>query len=135
MDSDNVGGDTVFSGNGGLTCHQFIRAVRERAIEAGHQRNDEWMADYASIRLEGEALKWFESLDDETQISWKLLRRAIIISHYEEPAYEEEATLNRAKRERSAFTFTGKDKSECQTFVRELRMRAYEQGRENDSGG
>lgn len=37
-----------------------------------------------------------------------------------------------AKRERSVFTFTGKDKNECQDFVREIRLRATEEGRDND---
>ncbi|KIO16600.1 hypothetical protein M407DRAFT_33745 [Tulasnella calospora MUT 4182] len=128
---DSEPGDIIFSGNGGLTCHQFIRAVRERAIEAGHQRNDEWMADYASIRFEGEALKWFESLNDETQISWKLLRRSIL-SHYEEPAYEESLPTNSAKGQGSVFTFTGKDKNECQEFVREIRLRASAEERNDD---
>ncbi|KAG8942786.1 hypothetical protein FRC04_003481 [Tulasnella sp. 424] len=91
------------------------------------------MADYASIRFEGEALKWFESLEDDTQTSWKLLRRAIL-SHYEEPAYEASATQFPAKQAtRSAFTFTGKDNAECQEFVREIRLRASEEGKENDA--
>ncbi|KAG8942788.1 hypothetical protein FRC04_003483 [Tulasnella sp. 424] len=33
---------------------------------------------------------------------------------------------------RSAFTFTGKDDAECQEFVREIRLRASEEGKEND---
>lgn len=86
-------GDIIFSGDGGLTCHQFIRGIRKGALESGHLNNDEWTAGYASIRFEGEALKWFESLDDETQTSWKLLRLAIL-SHYEEPAYRVSATLS-----------------------------------------
>lgn len=49
------------------------------------------MADYTSVRFEGEALKWFESLDDETQASWKLLRRSIL-SHYAESTLEEPGT-------------------------------------------
>lgn len=68
-----------------------MRVVRERALESERLSNDEWMASYASIRLEGEALKWFESLDDETQTNWKLLRRAIL-SRYAEPVNELPAT-------------------------------------------
>ena len=48
------------------------------------------MADHASIRFDGEALKWFESLEDETQTDWKRLRRALL-ARYAEPAYEEVA--------------------------------------------
>ncbi|KAG8900194.1 hypothetical protein FRC00_013997, partial [Tulasnella sp. 408] len=89
------------------------------------------MADYASVRFEGEALKWFESPDDETQTSWRRLRRSIL-SHYEEPAYEEATAATAAKEQRSVFTFTGKDKNECREFVREIRLRASEEGKNND---
>lgn len=34
---------------------------------------------------------------------------------------------------RSAFTFTGKDNAECQEFVREVRLRASEEGKDDDS--
>ncbi|KAG8960431.1 hypothetical protein FRC05_006845, partial [Tulasnella sp. 425] len=81
---------TFFTGTGDLTCHRFIRSVREHAIEAGRGRDDGWMADHASIRLDGEALRWFESLDDEIQTDWKRLRRAILVQ-YAEPADEAEA--------------------------------------------
>lgn len=73
-----------------MTCHQFIRAIREHALEAEKQQDDRWVADYASIRFDGEALKWFESLDDEIQIDWKLLRRAIL-ARYSEPTHVDTA--------------------------------------------
>lgn len=78
--------DICFTGTDGLTCHQFIRAIREHSLEVEKQRDDQWIADYASIRFDGEALKWFESLDDDTQTDWKLLRRAIL-TRYSEPPY------------------------------------------------
>ncbi|KAG8930524.1 hypothetical protein FRC00_001098 [Tulasnella sp. 408] len=77
----------VFTGLDGLNCHQFIKAIRENALKEGRQRDYEWMADFASIRFEEEALQWFESLGDETQSDWRLLRRAIL-SRYAEAAYE-----------------------------------------------
>ncbi|KAG8908888.1 hypothetical protein FRC01_007198, partial [Tulasnella sp. 417] len=52
------------------------------------QTDNRWIADYASIRFDGDALKWFENLEDETQTDWRLLRRALL-SHYSEPAYAE----------------------------------------------
>ncbi|KAG8900601.1 hypothetical protein FRC00_012112 [Tulasnella sp. 408] len=83
----------VFTGVEGLSCHQFIRAVREQALAAGKQRDDQWIADYASIRFDGEALKWFESLEDETQSDWKLLRRAVLARYAE--AVNEDSTGKR----------------------------------------
>ncbi|KAG8900196.1 hypothetical protein FRC00_013999, partial [Tulasnella sp. 408] len=66
----------------------FIRAIREEAMKAEKQTDNRWIADYASIRFDGDALKWFETLEDETQADWRLLRRAIL-SHYSEPGYAE----------------------------------------------
>ena len=45
-----------------------------RKLCVRHQR----MADEAAACLSGNVLHWFESLDDETQESWKLLRRALL---------------------------------------------------------
>ena len=41
-------------------------------------RDDEWMADYPSTRLTDDAGIWFEGLEEETQASWKLLRKALM---------------------------------------------------------
>ncbi|KAG8900195.1 hypothetical protein FRC00_013998 [Tulasnella sp. 408] len=106
----------VFTGVEGPNCHQFIRTVREQALAAGKPRDDQWIADYASIRFDGEALKWFESLEDETQSDWKLLRRAIL-THYAGPT-SEESTDQRQENEKiegemSDLVLTGKDKDEC----------------------
>ncbi|KAG8910517.1 hypothetical protein FRC01_006288 [Tulasnella sp. 417] len=75
--------DIGITGIDGLACHQFIRAIREHALEAEKQQDNRWVADYASIRFDGEALK---CLDDETQADWKLLRRALL-ARYSEPTY------------------------------------------------
>ncbi|KAG9033339.1 hypothetical protein FS837_002490 [Tulasnella sp. UAMH 9824] len=120
-------------GSGDLTCHQFIRSVRELAIEAERQRDDVWMADQASIRFDGEALKWFESLDDGVQTDWKLLRRAIL-ARYAEPAYEETAPAHPdQKHQPTSIEFKGESESECQEFVRQIRQRAFAEGKEKDS--
>ncbi|KAG9033338.1 hypothetical protein FS837_002489 [Tulasnella sp. UAMH 9824] len=135
--------DALFTGTGDLTCHQFIRSIREHAIEAKKQRDDVWMADQASIRFDGEALKWFESLEDEVQNDWKRLRRAIL-ARYAEPVYEETALphpvlltgelgLLDQKPQSTSMTFKGESESECQEFVSQIRQRAFAEGKENDS--
>ncbi|KAG9047684.1 casein kinase I [Tulasnella sp. UAMH 9824] len=45
----------------------------------------------------------------------------------------ERITPETLKDERSAFVFTGKDKEECRAFIREIRFRASEEGKDNDS--
>ncbi|KAG9039869.1 hypothetical protein FS837_000895 [Tulasnella sp. UAMH 9824] len=127
-ESDSI----VFTGVEGLSCHQLIRAIREHALEAGKQRDDQWMADYASIRFDGEALKWFESLEDDTQSDWKLLRRAIL-ARYAEPVYEESARREPESEQRSnVLALAGKNKEDCRQFVQSIRLRAEAEGKIND---
>lgn len=68
----------VFQGRDGKECEAFIRAVKSRAFSTGKQRDYEWMADFASTCFEGDGLRWFCGLDDETQGNWKLLERALL---------------------------------------------------------
>ncbi|KAG8900602.1 hypothetical protein FRC00_012113 [Tulasnella sp. 408] len=101
-------------------------------MKAEKQKDNRWIADYASIRFDGDALKWFENLEDETQTDWRLLRRAIL-SHYSEPAYAEVVNSERAAPSSSGIVFFAKDKEECRSFVREIRLRASAEGKERDS--
>ncbi|KIO16604.1 hypothetical protein M407DRAFT_33748 [Tulasnella calospora MUT 4182] len=94
------------------------------------------MADYASIRFDGEALKWFESLEDETQSDWKLPRRAIL-ARYAVGVYEgstdKQPENEQTEQGMSGLIFTGKDEDECLQFVRTIRLRAKAEGKINDS--
>ncbi|KAG8945547.1 hypothetical protein FRC04_000681 [Tulasnella sp. 424] len=132
MDSTSVTSDIVFTGSDGLSCHEFIRAIREQALKSEKQTDNRWMADDASIRFGGDALKWFENLEDEVQTNWRLLRRAIL-SHYSEPAYAETIDSQSAQQGSSGLVFTGRNKAESRLFVREIRLRAAAEGKEKDS--
>ncbi|KAG8919083.1 hypothetical protein FRC01_001490 [Tulasnella sp. 417] len=68
----------VFRGVDGRESEAFIRSVKSRAFSTGKQRDYEWMADFASTCFEGDGLRWFCGLDDETQGNWKLLERALL---------------------------------------------------------
>ena len=69
----------LFKGIGGAEeCTEFIRSVRAHAFSQGKTRDDEWIADYAATRMTGPAVIWFEGLEEETQTSWKLLRRVLL---------------------------------------------------------
>lgn len=61
-------------------------------MEIGKQRDDQWMADYASICLDGGALAWYENLDDVVRGDWKLLRQALL-SRYANPADDKPSPL------------------------------------------
>lgn len=91
----------------------------------GKQRGDQWMAGYASVSsLDGEALAWYESLDDETQRDWKLLHGALL-SRYTNLADNQSVPPTRVDTQLLVFTFTGKDKEDCRSFVKTVRLRAY----------
>lgn len=83
--------DLFFDGSDPRECDKFIASVRKLAIAESKQRDDEWMADFAGSCFVGKALRWYESLDDEVQCSWKQLRRALLAQYsYDEP---EERTM------------------------------------------
>lgn len=68
--------DIVFRGGG--ACDVFLRRVRKVAFEKGKHKDGDWMAGYASTCFEGEALKWYEGLDEDVQNDWKQLRTALL---------------------------------------------------------
>lgn len=58
---------------------QYIINLDEtRAHMEGKQRDDEWIADFATMCFSGNALRWYETLDDDVQRDWSKLRRAIL---------------------------------------------------------
>ena len=68
----------MFTGTGGPTeCQEFILFVRQQAVEGNKARDNDWIADYAASCITGSALEWFEDLDEEVTLDWKLLRRAL----------------------------------------------------------
>ncbi|KAG8897100.1 hypothetical protein FRB99_008454, partial [Tulasnella sp. 403] len=67
----------TFSGGDGTECDAFVRMVRQRAIDQGKESDSQWIARFASFSLEGEALRWYSSLNDTVQDDWRLLQRAI----------------------------------------------------------
>ncbi|KAG8896589.1 hypothetical protein FRB99_008822 [Tulasnella sp. 403] len=67
-----------FSGSGGEECEEFISAVRHYAFELGKQRDNQWIADFASTAFSGDALRWFMTLDVTVQGDWRLLAKALL---------------------------------------------------------
>ncbi|KIO17462.1 hypothetical protein M407DRAFT_32869, partial [Tulasnella calospora MUT 4182] len=93
-------------------CEQFIAAVNKQARAQGKFRDDQWIADLVGASMAGDALIWWSSLDDETQESWKLLRKAML--------------------SRYRLRFTGKSGAEADDFVDWVRQRALDAGKLND---
>ncbi|KAG8976343.1 hypothetical protein FRB90_009234 [Tulasnella sp. 427] len=62
----------------GHNVEDFILCIRQRAFSLEKQNDYFWTAQYASTCIAGEALRWYESLDEETQNDWRLLRKALL---------------------------------------------------------
>lgn len=62
----------------GHNVEDFILSIRQRAFSLDKQMDYAWTAQYASTCIAGEALRWYESLDQETQGDWGLLRKALL---------------------------------------------------------
>lgn len=71
----------VFTGRDRDECLEFILGVKKEAFAKGMQRNDDWTAHLAEAHMGGEALVWFEGLDEEVQDSWKLLKRELLAKY------------------------------------------------------
>ena len=69
----------LFDGLDGLSCEAFVRLVRQFAFSKDRGKDDEWIAQFAATRMDGAALRWLEDQPEETQDSWKLLRRAVLL--------------------------------------------------------
>ncbi|KAG8960446.1 hypothetical protein FRC05_006842 [Tulasnella sp. 425] len=120
----------TFNGVDGISCHDFIQAIRQHAFDEGRTRDYAWIADLASLRFSGPALKWFESLDDATQEDWKLLKRAIL-RQYAEPTYE--AAMNEPTAgDIQVFTFEGREEDNVQRFIQAIRQHAFTTGKLHD---
>ncbi|KAG8920268.1 hypothetical protein FRC01_000848 [Tulasnella sp. 417] len=71
----------MFYGGSGEEVEKFIRAVCDKAIDEGKQKDDEWIVAYASSCLAGEALRWYAHLDSDAQENWKKLQQALLIQY------------------------------------------------------
>lgn len=68
----------TFNGVDSFGYQEFLQQVRRTAFKEGKSRDAAWMADLAVLHLSGDALMWFETLSDDVQQDWNLLKRAII---------------------------------------------------------
>ncbi|KAG8881656.1 hypothetical protein FRB97_009278 [Tulasnella sp. 331] len=68
----------TFRGRETENVTEFLQNVKKVAFAQGHQRDHEWLIDYVETCLADEALKWYTSLDEETQSNFDRLRIAMI---------------------------------------------------------
>ncbi|KIO26909.1 hypothetical protein M407DRAFT_23848 [Tulasnella calospora MUT 4182] len=71
----------LFHGGSGEEAENFIRAVWDKAIDEEKQEDNKWMAMYALSCLAGEGLRWYASLDSDTQENWKKLQQAVLVQY------------------------------------------------------
>ncbi|KAG8920681.1 hypothetical protein FRC00_009674, partial [Tulasnella sp. 408] len=102
-----------FSGKDSDECDNFISAVMRLAFAQGKQRDDAWIADFVASRLTKDALRGWIKLDDETQTSWKLLRRAMDLKY--QPL------------------FRGGSGEDAEKFVEMVYQRARDAGKQGDN--
>ncbi|KIO19456.1 hypothetical protein M407DRAFT_30883 [Tulasnella calospora MUT 4182] len=106
-------GQLEFRGEDATECENFINAVARHALSVGKQRDDQWVADFASSCCTHNAIRWWNSLNDETQGSWKLFRNAILARYHP--------------------LFHGRDGEEAEEFIRMVHERAFDEGKLNDN--
>lgn len=87
---------STFCGGSGEEAEQFIRAVRDKAIDEGKQKDNEWIATYAESCLAGEALRWYTYLDSDTRANWKKLQQALLL-RYPRPGGDTTGLISRSE--------------------------------------
>jgi len=105
-DPESTTGRLVFRGIDGLECEEFIYMIRLRATTAGKARDKEWMADLAGMAFVGGALRWYDSLSEEVQGDWLLLRRALLGKYPAPEAHSGSSTSDMAPAPASAASLT-----------------------------
>lgn len=79
MDSEDIAASRIiFRGTNSDECEDFISAVRLKALAENKHRDNQWIAYFASSCFVGDALYWYESLDESIQEDWKQLRPALL---------------------------------------------------------
>lgn len=68
----------VFKGIDGVEAEEWVCAIRQKALSLRRQRDNDWIADFASTCFVGDALRWYEDLDEDTQRDWRKLRLALL---------------------------------------------------------
>ncbi|KAG8921476.1 hypothetical protein FRC01_000231, partial [Tulasnella sp. 417] len=68
-----------FYGKSGEEAEEFVHTVRQRARDAGKQRDNDWIITFVSDCFVGDALRWHVSLDPNIQDNWKMLQAAIFV--------------------------------------------------------
>ncbi|KIO18667.1 glycoside hydrolase family 13 protein [Tulasnella calospora MUT 4182] len=76
--ADSYSEPGVFEGADPKECEAFVATVRRRGLEQGKHRDNEWMAVFASSYLGGDALYWYEDLEEDVQNDWSRLRPALL---------------------------------------------------------
>ena len=70
--------DLIFHGIDGDECDRFVAAITQTAFQEKKLRDQAWMADMALAGMRGKALRWYSSLDEEVQLNWRLLHKALV---------------------------------------------------------
>lgn len=71
----------TFKGIDGQECEAFIHDLRQRIFEEGKEEDHGWIARYVATRVTGDALRWHASLDEEIQLDWRRLQRAMLAQY------------------------------------------------------
>lgn len=76
MSSNDLGPGVVF--NAGDNARVFINLVEERARQLNFGADNARIADAVSDRFEGDALRWYVGLEEETRQDWTKLKAALL---------------------------------------------------------
>lgn len=68
----------IFGGSDSEDVTLFIHAVKKYALAKGQERDDEWLSHFVESCLIGDAMVWFNELDEDVTETWRTLSRAFL---------------------------------------------------------
>ncbi|KAG9031026.1 hypothetical protein FS837_003124 [Tulasnella sp. UAMH 9824] len=77
-----------FYGKNGEEAEEFVYTVRQRARDAGKQKDNDWIITLVSDCFVGDALRWHVSLDRSIRGDWELLQWAILAQYPREGGFD-----------------------------------------------
>ncbi|KIO27965.1 hypothetical protein M407DRAFT_22871 [Tulasnella calospora MUT 4182] len=82
-----------FKGTNWEECHEFILAIRTRAMWEGKRRDSAWMADFAANYFWHKALSWHCRLPEDVREDWSKLEIALT-DRWPEPEDDDKPQIN-----------------------------------------
>lgn len=85
----------------GIAPGKFIAAISRHARSEGKEKDNEWQADFAASCFQGsgKVLKWYRALDEDVQMDWGKLSKAVLETFGKSEVKEQDVSAEEESKE------------------------------------